>query len=283
MTNIIKAIEFPQKEFATKEELFAELKSNKDKLIQLKRATFKKTSGVNFPFAKLSDEATKSEHFEEGFIYPVINTTNYLDSHNDVHLKGIWDKSVKEQQGKIFYLVNHDLEVGSVIAFPKDVEMFVREMSWMELGKNMEGTTEALIFKTNTFDYSNDDAVQIIKEGIDIEHSVRMEYVKLFLAVNSTDADFDEENQLFHKYINTIANREKVLEQGYFWGVEEAKILKEGSMVLAGSNDVTPLLTPENKELNQPTEVTDVKSESEESVQSKTIDMNYLIENFKLK
>jgi hypothetical protein len=28
----------------------------------------------------------------------VINTTNIMDSHSDVHLKGIWNKTVKEQK-----------------------------------------------------------------------------------------------------------------------------------------------------------------------------------------
>ena len=46
-------------------------------------------------------------------------------------------------------------------------------------------------------------------------------------------------------YINEIANKDKAIEQGYFWAVTEAKISKEGSMVLFGSNDVTQII--ENK------------------------------------
>ena len=109
-----------------------------------------------------------------------------------------------------------------------------------------------------------------------------MEYINLFLAVNSTDSEYDEENKLFHTHINSIANKEQVLEQGYFWGVEEAKILKEGSMVLAGSNDATPLINPEQKELNQPSHDTDNKTESLENTQDKAINTKYLIDNFKL-
>ena len=39
-----------------------------------------------------------------------------------------------------------------------------------------------------------------------------------------------------------IANKEEADRVGYFWAVTEAKIVKEGSMVLFGSNSVTPLL-----------------------------------------
>ena len=42
--------------------------------------------------------------------------------------------------------------------------------------------------------------------------------------------------------INEIANKEVAIEQGYFWGVEELKIHKEGSLVVAGgSNDATSI------------------------------------------
>ena len=71
-----------------------------------------------------------------------------------------------------------------------------------------------------------------------------MQYVKIDLAINSDAEDTIEEKAVWEKYISQIANKEAVIEQGYFWAVTEAKIYKEGSMVLAGSNDVTPMIYP---------------------------------------
>ena len=68
-----------------------------------------------------------------------------------------------------------------------------------------------------------------------------MQYVKISLGINSTEKDFAEQKAYYDKRISEIANKEVVEEQGYFWGVEEAKIVKEGSMVIFGSNDATPI------------------------------------------
>lgn len=58
------------------------------------------------------------------------------------------------------------------------------------------------------------------------------------------DSDMDEDKQYkdyYDKRISEIVNREVAETLGYFWGVEEAKIITEGSMVLLGSNDATPV------------------------------------------
>jgi hypothetical protein len=249
MSDVIKAVEFKGKSFDTKEDLFKELKSNKKELIGLKTATVKHSIPLAMSLDKI--ESTKAiDGLDKDFIYPVINTTKYMDSHNDVHLDGIWNRSIGDQQGKVHYLINHELEVGKVIAYPKDVELMVKDVQWKDLGANYNGFTQALIFKTNVFDYSNIDAKKIIAEKMDIEHSVRMQYVKIDLAINSSDEENIEEKAVWEKYINQIANKEDVIEQGYFWAVTEAKIYKEGSMVLSGSNDVTPMIYP--KEIQPP-------------------------------
>ena len=56
-------------------------------------------------------------------------------------------------------------------------------------------------------------------------------------------------------------------ERGYYWTVSEAKIFKEGSMVLAGSNDLTPMLLskstppPLGTDKNEPPKGTQNKSD----------------------
>jgi hypothetical protein len=238
---MIKSVEFPDKSFSSKEELFAELKSNKDNLIDLKKST-KDSDSVSVKFLDSKDSSCKAIANEENFIYAVINTTKVLDSHSDVHIDGIWNKSITEQQGKVYYVSDHDLSLKSVIAFPKDVQMYVQEVSFKELGYNIDGNTQALIFKVSKDKIRLQEAKDIINEKIQIEHSIRMQYVKLALGINSDSEDYKEEKAIWDNYISVIANKEQAIELGYFWAVTEAKIYKEGSMVLAGSNSVTPLL-----------------------------------------
>lgn len=240
---LIKAIEFPDKEFSSKEELFKMLFDRKDDIISLKKADLKSTDSIKFTPIDKSEETIKGINVPDGFIYAVINTTKYMDSHNDVHLDGIWDKSIKDQQGKVFYVADHSLSVMSVIAFPKNVEMLIQDISWKDLGADFSGKTQALIFKVNKANIKLEQAKEIIEEKIDIDHSVRMQYVKFDLALDSNDDEHKEQKKLWTKTIGLVANKDQAIKKGYFWAVSEARVFKEGSMVLAGSNDITPMLT----------------------------------------
>ena len=242
-----KCREFPGMEFETKEAMFTHLKANLPHIYELKRMEIKfSDSRPMSDFKTKSDGIAKGNGLEKGYIYPVINTTKYMDSHNDVHMDGIWDVSAKAKSNKVYYLANHNLEVGSIIAFPKDVEVFVKEVSWRSLGANFTGKTQALMFKISEKKIRNGQAREIIDEKIDIEHSVRMRYVKMFFAVDSEEEGFKAEKANWDKHINTIINSARAKEVGYFWGIEEAEIYKEGSMVIAGSNDVTPMIYPKS-------------------------------------
>jgi hypothetical protein len=233
------------KEFATKQEMFLALKANKDKIIGLKKAAIKDSDPVLF-YPRESRESTKAVELTKAVntgddIYPIINTTNWLDSHGDVHLDGIWDMSVKDQNGKVYYLINHDLKIGSVISYPNEVEPYVQTMNWTDLGKDIPGTTQALVFKTKLTEKANADASKAIKDGIPLQNSIRMQYVKMDLAVDSNEKGLEMEYANFYKHLPNIANKEDAQAAGYFWAISEAKIIKEGSAVLAGSNSMTPI------------------------------------------
>lgn len=236
--SVIKAIEFPNREFESKEELFKELKANKDKIIGIKKAQVRVSDSIE---VSKSSQA-KAVNVPEGKSIHVINTTKYIDSHNDAHLDGIWNKSVSQQKGKIYFLADHDLSMKSVIAYPSDVEMSLKMINWAELGADYEGKTQALLFTIDNKDIQLESAKNIIDKGIDIQHSVRMQYVEINLAVNSDSDDLASEKLEWDSTIDMIANKSVAFERGYYWAVSEAKIFKEGSMVLAGSNDVTPML-----------------------------------------
>lgn len=245
---IFKALELPNMEFATKAEMYVALKDNLQTIVDAKKAMIKTAESIRMMAGQSGGSTLKSLNLDKGFIYPVINTTKYMDSHNDVHLDGIWDRHIKDVQGKIYYVANHKIEVGQVIAYPSDVKVMVQNVTWKDLGYNFSGSTQALMFKIDRNKIRMKEAREIIDERIDIEHSVRMQYLKFSLAINSDDKDLAGEKMIWDKHISKVVNPERANENGYFFAIEEAKIVKEGSMVLHGSNDATPMLLPKQQQ-----------------------------------
>jgi len=229
------------KTFENKQEMFAQLKANKELLITSKKSEIK-TKKNDFRIDVLSKkEANKAlPNMQDGYVYAVISNTNYIDSHCDVHLDGSMSKTANEQQGKVFYVADHKLEVSSIIATKKNIEMYLQTLSFKDLGKEYEGNTQCLIFKIPEDKIMLPAAKQLFAEKEQMENSIRMIYVNIDLAVNSTDEDFKDEYKVWSEVYPKIANKEKADEIGYFWAVRELRIVNEGSMVLFGSNDATP-------------------------------------------
>lgn len=234
------------RDFSSKNEMFQALKENKEQILTFKKAqiykSYKKGAAVKI---SLSQTETKGvDGLEDGFIYPVISNTYFMDHHKDVHITNSMNRTVKQQQGKIHYVVNHQLEIGKIISYPKDVEMLLKDVKWKDLGADYEGSTQALMFKTNVFDYSNEDASKAIKTKQKVQGSIKMQYLDMDMAINSDDPDFKEEKIQFDKHIDKIVNRKAVEEDGYFYPVYELKIVDEGSMVVLGSNEITEIQYP---------------------------------------
>jgi len=258
---MIKVLEFPNKEFQTKEELFKALKDNKKELISLKKSITKQADAVSFGYSEdvILGEIKKEETNDNNNnpdvlnVKVVINTTNFLDSHGDVHINGIWNKSVKDNVS-FLHLQEHEREFDKVIT--DTAKGSVQSMTWKQLGLPYLGKTEALIFDSLIDKKRNEFMLNQYANGWVKNHSVGMRYVSLNLAVNS-EAEWDkEEKAVWNKYYSLIANKELADEKGYFWAVTEAKII-EGSAVVMGSNSATPTL-------NNKTEAVDDTAETKE-------------------
>lgn len=261
--------EFPKKTFQNKEEMFKALRENKDTLIAQKKMITKEADAFVFvPDVKndkgdtLKADTIDTSVIKELQLKLVINTTNLMDSHSDVHLKGIWKKTLKEK--KSFYLLQeHQMKFNHIIT--DNVKASVELLNWTDLDQNYKGQTEALIFNAN-IDKRNEFMFDQYAKGYVKNHSVGMRYVKIELAINSESKWDVEEKEIWDKYIDEIANKELAEDKGYFWAVSEAKII-EGSAVPIGSNTITPTLSTESKNI-EPSADTQ-KAEAEKSLQEK--------------
>lgn len=233
-------------EFATKKELFAYLKQNKHIHIQAKKAELKRADSVGCFLLQVTDnEVTKAAidpeviNLDSFNVSVAINSTNLMDSHSDVHIPGIWNKSLKEQKN-LYLLQEHKMEFKNIIS--DEVKAMVKNIPWSELGFKYPGNSQVLIFNAKILKDRNEYMAEQYAKGRVKNHSVGMRYVSLELAMNS-ESKFDrEEKAVWDKYISQIANKEDAEAQGYFWAVLEAKII-EGSAVPLGSNFATPTIS----------------------------------------
>lgn len=185
-----------------------------------------------------------------------INTTNYFDSHYDVHIPGLWSKSLKDNAKTGYYLLNrHKQNFEDVIG--ESLAGKTTKLSWKDLGFDFTGITEALMF-SGTIDKARNPFMfdQYAKRYVK-QHSVGMYYVKIVTCINDDDYPVQKEN--WDKYFPMVINADDADEAGFFWAVLEAKVT-EGSAVLFGSNDLTPTMAvTESKTTSNSTEEGAVK------------------------
>lgn len=230
-------------QYSTHKELFNFLVENKAQLIAQKKFEMKKAdafSAISF-YTAGKDEACKASQDPAILLSKdaitakiVINTTKLLDTHQDVHIDGLWKKTLKEQKGR-YHLQEHKMQFDHVIS--DEVKAYTKSISWKDLGFEFEGNTEALMFDSIIQKVRNPFMFEQYAKGYVKNHSVGMQYIQLYLCIN--DDEYSEEKTNWDKYIEHVANKSDAEALGFFWAVTEAKLI-EGSAVLMGSNWATP-------------------------------------------
>ena len=238
-----------------------ELIERKDELISMKKASVKTVKGGLTTLNDCSVIKTNkvNEDTDKMLKRTIVgNTYMWMDSHDDVHAKGVFAKSIKERQNSIFHLHDHKFEITAKVGEPTKV--YEKDLLWSDFGVDKAGSTTALLMDSEILKNYNTQIFNEYKSGRITQHSVGMQYVKIDLAVN--DDEYEDEYKVWQDNIESIGNKELAEEKGFFWLVREAKLI-EISAVLLGSNSLTPTL--ENKEAvsntskTEPTNVTQLK------------------------
>lgn len=260
-----------------KRDLYKWLFENKMLLLTQKKSAMKfadavLASPIGFDFSqgkelnaeKFEGSNTITENATVIKVRSIVNTTKIMDSHNDVHIDQLWNKSLKET--KQHYLVKeHKFSFDGIIS--DDVKAFVKQIAWSELGYDYEGTTQALIYDSVISKSESPDMFNRYITGKVKQHSVGMRYVKVDLAVN--DPRYEKEFALWEKYFDLIVNKEDAVEAGFFYPVTEAKNI-EGSAVVRGSNYATPTQSiTQVKDFTEVENLTEVNNEPPKGTQQK--------------
>jgi hypothetical protein len=268
--------QYPDKSFTDKMDLIRFMQAKKDELFAIKKATYK-TKSTNLLNSELFEKefTPKIDDISSDFIKvkSIINTTNVIDSHMDLHLKNIWNKTVKDNP-TTYHLQSHKADFEYVIS--NKAKQYNEQMNFKDLGlksdMSMTANINEFVLQRNKMPLMFDAYLN----GEVKEHSVGMYYIDLDIAF------YDEESQKEMDYFNSVIkqaiNPEVAIENGYVWVVSQAA-KREGSAVVFGSNSITPTLSVENYEPSKNTR----KDEPIEEITHKTIDYNYLKQNFNLK
>lgn len=219
-----------------------EILKDKQEAINIKKSAYKHSDVVDNHIIKDGDvNVTKvilEDEEQNNVIKVIANTYYWLDSHGDVHVKGTFTKSIKENQGKIFHFDNHEHSFNSKVGNVKSVKEV--NVNWSDLGVNKDGKTICVIGETELVEDYNCQVYDAYKNNEVNQHSVGMQYVNLQIAVNNP-AEI-EAYKLWNEVYPMLGNPETADKSGYFWVVKEAK-LKEYSCVLwNGSNSLTPTM-----------------------------------------
>ena len=256
------------KNFNSKEDLFKALAENETFIHDAKKSQVYKSfeKGLQVitdqkQIEKAFDSTEKGIKFDSDYYYFVVNSANFLDSHSDIHVDGNWNKSVKDQNGKVYLVWHHDFsKTENIIAFPEDIEMMTSKVAWNLLGKSYDGETYSLIYKVKKDKIVNENVSKWLKEGRKLQLSVRMQYIKLETAFNSDDEDYSKQTENYNKYYPLIANKDEFKEIEYFFIVKEAKNVMESSLLPFGSNSATA----EISQIENKSEADNITSEQEE-------------------
>lgn len=236
-------------QYTSKEELHKFLIDNKKTLIAEKKFMMKEADAISYYVPIITDkgDAVKAEPSTSQSLIQkdsikvrvVINTTNILDSHDDVHIKGLWKKTLKEQKN-LYLLQEHQMKFANIIT--DEVSATTKTYTWKDLGFDFDGDTEALVFDATIAKDRNTFMFEQYAKGYVKEHSVGMRYVDIFMCVNSKERWAQEEKDNWDKYYPEIVNKDVADANGYFFAVTTAKLV-EGSAVVKGSNYVTPTIS----------------------------------------
>lgn len=276
------------KEFESKADLFKALVENESFIIDAKKSQVYKSfeKGLQVvsdqkTIEKVFNDSEKGIKFDSDYYYFVVNSANYLDYHNDMHVDGNWNKSVKDQNGKVYLVWHHDFsKTENIIAFPEDIEMMTSKVAWNLLGKSYEGETYSLIYKVKKDKIVNENISKWLKEGRKLQLSVRMQYIKLETAFNSDDPDYAKQTENYNKYYPLIANKDEFKEIEYFFIVKEAKNIMESSLLPFGSNSATAEISQvENK--SEADNITSEQKEPSSDTQKQEELLKELLNKFK--
>lgn len=217
----------------------------KSELIALKKVGLKRTDAISvysyakdFEVIKAKKQNAQGIEVDSAMVEVIANTYYWLDSHGDVHVKGTFTKSIKENIKNIYHLDNHNHLFSGVIGKVQEVKEISK--SWKDLGVDKDGQTICVYGKSEISEEYNMQAVDLYANKLVYNHSVGMVYINIDLAIKEKGPAYVNENKAWDEVYPLLGNPEKADENGWFWVIREAKLKEFSGLLWDGSNQLTP-------------------------------------------
>jgi hypothetical protein len=238
--------QFADKKFTDKMDLTRFIKQNLADIQKAKLIEYKNNANKAIDISNLEANFTPEIEEIKGDIIEVkalINSTNIIDSHLDLHTSKAWNKSVKDNK-TTYVLQEHKNDFTHVISrkgLNTNEKFNFKDFGFSDM--EFTGNLSTFTIKRNDNPFMFDQYAQ----GKVMNHSVGMLYVMGKLELAYYDEESEKNMSFFEKYKAQAVNPELADEHGYFWVVSEA-VKREGSPVVFGSNPITPTLSVKNYE-----------------------------------
>jgi hypothetical protein len=173
----------------------------------------------------------------------LINSTNVIDSHLDLHTIKTWNKSVSDNK-TTYVLQEHKNQFTHVLSrkgLNTNEQMNFKDFGFNDMDFTANISTFQLKREDNPFMFDQ------YAQGKVSNHSVGMLYVMGKIELAYYDEESEKQMEYFQKAKAQALNPEVADEFGYVWVVSEA-VKREGSPVVFGSNPITPTLSVKNYE-----------------------------------
>ena len=173
--------QYPDKKFTDKMDQTRFIKKHFEELKEIKKAEYKTNSQPIISGLKTKMFEPQIEDITSDFIEvkTVINTTNIIDSHLDLHMPNIWNKTVKDNPYS-HHLKQHENKFESVIS--KKAKSYNENSNFNQLGLDVNFKTVAnineFVLERSKIPFMFD----AYKNGDVDQHSVGMLYVDLDIA-----------------------------------------------------------------------------------------------------
>lgn len=262
-----------------KSQIFEYLCDNYKEIINIKKSALKQSDDA-YTSSQIITNITKglaTAHKDDptsGVIKRTIvgNTYYWRDSHDDVHVDGIFTKSIKDKSpNKIYHYHDHAGMLTAKVGTFSNV--YEKRAMWKDLGVNVFGYTTALMADSDIKSVFNKSIYeQYLNNEID-QHSVGMNYITMSLAINSDEPAYKEHKKEWDMYYPLLGNKNDAIEYGFFWAQKEARLI-EISAVGEGSNRITP--TIQNIEPSDDTQKWEPTNVTQQEVKKNKGFYNYL-------
>src|SRR5690348_14947678 len=160
-------------------ELFKFLIANKIQMLDMKKSSVKYADCIASPPIVLKN---KVDDAEKKYLYRndndkgelertiVMNTYNWLDTHDDVHGDTVFTKSISERGQRAPHLHDHLYQLDAKVGIP--IRWYEEAIKWRALGVDKSGNTTALFLESTILkDYNEKIYKEYLNNRID-QHSV---------------------------------------------------------------------------------------------------------------